>query len=54
MPQYVFVCQDCKKEFEEHLHMTDVDKAEVTCPSCGSKRVTHQVEAFYAVTGRKS
>ena len=54
MPQYVFHCEDCRKDFEQHLHMADMEKPEVACPWCGSKRVVHQVEAFYAVTGKKT
>jgi putative FmdB family regulatory protein len=54
MSQYVYHCQDCNKEFTQALHMSDVDKADVACPYCGSKRVNQLVASFSAVTSRKS
>jgi len=54
MSQYVFHCKDCKKEFTHTLHMSEVEKAQVPCPHCGSKRTEHVVAAFAAVTSRKS
>ena len=54
MSHYVFLCADCKKEFTKDLHMADLEKAEITCPACGGKRVNQQVEAFSAVTSKKS
>ncbi len=54
MSQYIFHCEDCKKEFTQHLHMSDLEKSEVVCPHCGSKRVHQLVSAFSAVTTRKS
>jgi putative FmdB family regulatory protein len=54
MSTYVFLCQDCNKEFTKSLHMADVEKVEVECPHCGSKRVLHAVASFSAVTARKS
>lgn len=54
MSTYVFLCQDCNKEFTKSLHMADVEKVEVACPDCGSKRVLHAVASFSAVTTRKS
>ncbi|MGO9337123.1 MAG: FmdB family zinc ribbon protein [Terracidiphilus sp.] len=54
MSQYMFLCQDCNKEFTRTLHMADVEKVPVACPHCGSKQVTQAVAAFTAVTSRKS
>lgn len=58
MSTYVFLCQDCNKEFTQSLHMSDLvsdlDKRVVTCPHCGSKRVEQAVSAFSAVTSKKS
>jgi len=54
MPHYVFVCQDCKKEFTQVLHFADIEKGLVACPHCGSKKVTQTVAAFTAVTSKKS
>jgi len=54
MSQYVFHCEDCNKEFTQHLHMSEMEKVELTCPHCGSKRVGQLVSAFSAVTSKKS
>ena len=35
MSKYVFYCEDCKQEFDQTLHMADVDKGGITCPKCG-------------------
>lgn len=57
MSQYIFHCDDCDKEFTRTLHISEVEEAEkggVTCPHCGSKRVSQLVAAFSAVTSKKS
>jgi putative FmdB family regulatory protein len=54
MSQYLYHCQDCDKEFTQQHHISDVEKAEATCPHCGSKRVHQLVAAFSAVTSKKS
>ena len=54
MPHYVFFCQDCKKEFDQNLHVADLEKGGIACSHCGSKRVTQMAAAFSAVTSRKS
>jgi len=54
MPHYLFVCQDCHKEFEKILHIDELDKAEIKCPECKSDKVKQEVAGFSAVTSRKS
>jgi len=54
MSQYVFLCKDCKKEFTQSLHISEMEKGGVACPHCGSKRVTQVVADFAAVTSKKS
>jgi len=54
MPQYVFFCEDCKKEFTVLLHMADLEKGGIQCPHCAGTRVTQAVAAFSAVTSKKS
>jgi len=54
MPQYVFLCQDCNKEFTQILHFSELEQGGVACPHCGSKRTTQTVAAFSAVTSKKS
>lgn len=54
MCQYVFLCQDCHKEFTQTLHIAELEKGGVACPHCGSKRVNQVVSEFSAVTAKKS
>lgn len=55
MSQYVFHCMDCNKEFNQTLHISEMEKGSVaSCPHCGSKRVGQVVSAFTAVTSKKS
>ena len=54
MSQYAFHCADCDKEFTQHHHISDIDKAEIKCPHCGSKNVHQLVSSFSAVTSKKS
>lgn len=54
MSQYLFLCLDCNKEFTQRLLISEFEKGGLTCPHCGGKNVTQRVEAFSAVTSRKS
>jgi putative FmdB family regulatory protein len=55
MSQYVFLCEDCNKEFNQAFHISDIEKGgQVQCPHCGGKRVHQLVAAFSAVTSKKS
>ena len=54
MSNYVFLCQDCKKEFTKTLHISEFEKGGVTCPHCGGNHVTQVVLEFSAVTSKKS
>jgi putative FmdB family regulatory protein len=54
MPQYVFLCEDCNREFTQTLHIADLEKGAAVCPHCGGTRVTQKAAAFSAVTSKKS
>jgi putative FmdB family regulatory protein len=54
MPVYDYLCNDCHKEFEQVLTLTEHDADKITCPHCGSKNVEQEAAAFFAVTSRKS
>jgi putative FmdB family regulatory protein len=54
MSQYAFHCADCNKEFNQQHHISDIEKAEIKCPSCGSNNVHQLVSSFSAVTSKKS
>jgi putative FmdB family regulatory protein len=54
MSHYAFVCLECNEEFAQVLLISEFEKGGITCPKCGGKRVLQKVEAFAAVTSRKS
>jgi putative FmdB family regulatory protein len=54
MPQYLYVCLDCHKEFTKALHIADLTTIRLQCPHCGSEKVEQQVAEFAAVTSKKS
>ena len=54
MPQYEFLCKDCKKPFSTFLTMAAYDKEKIVCSACGSRNVEQQLSPFYAVTSKKS
>jgi putative regulatory protein, FmdB family len=54
MPQYSFVCQDCKKTLTLFMHIADLEKGGIKCPECGSTRVEQKLEPFFANTSKKS
>lgn len=42
MPLYGFICDECSSDFEE-LVMSSSKADDVSCPSCGSRRVQRQL-----------
>lgn len=54
MPHYLFLCQDCNKEFSQILHISELEKGGIKCPHCGSANVQQRAAAFSAVTSKKS
>jgi len=54
MPQYVFFCEDCQKEFTISVHISELEKGGVRCPKCGAEKVHQMVAEFSAVTSKKS
>ena len=53
MPTYEYLCENCKKDFEVTLTITERAKASVKCPGCGSNKVSPQMTVFSAKTSRK-
>jgi len=43
MPHYDHTCEKCKKDFVVEMKMSEVDKKKVSCPECGSKKVSRNV-----------
>jgi putative FmdB family regulatory protein len=54
MSEYVFFCEECKKEFTQRLHMADREHDVISCPYCNSTKVQQAVTAFSTVTSKKS
>jgi putative FmdB family regulatory protein len=59
MPQYEFVCHECKTEFHQVLTLAEFEgyeetKEKLCCPKCGSLDVEQAWTAFFAVTSKKS
>ncbi len=54
MPTYEFLCDTCAKPFEATMTITGRASTRVTCPACGSDKVTPQMATFSAKTSRKS
>ena len=54
MPLYEFLCLDCDKTFTQVLTLTEYEKDEIACPTCGSKKVAQEPSTFFAVTSKKS
>ncbi len=54
MPQYEFFCKDCQQTFTKILTLAEYDKGGLTCPKCNGGNVEQRLQAFYAVTSKKS
>jgi putative FmdB family regulatory protein len=54
MPNYEYLCKDCRVMFEKTLTLAAHDRDPVSCPKCGSKNVVQEFTPFYAVTSKKS
>jgi putative FmdB family regulatory protein len=55
MPEYEYICNDCKKDFSVFLSVKDLDKeTKVVCSHCKSENVKRKVSAFFAKTDSKS
>ena len=54
MPDYEFLCLDCKESFEEVLPLIDYEEGDIICPHCGSTNVEQRWSVFTAITSKKS
>jgi putative FmdB family regulatory protein len=43
MPDYPYTCQNCSKRFTVFLSYQEYDDAEITCPHCGSQKVSRRL-----------
>ncbi len=53
MLHYEFACHACKKMFLKILALVDTEKAEITCPHCGSHDVEQLWSVFSTFTAKK-
>jgi putative FmdB family regulatory protein len=54
MPNYEFVCKQCKKSFTLAMSLDEYEKGHFACPKCKSRKVEQKLSAFSAVTSKKS
>jgi putative FmdB family regulatory protein len=54
MPTYQYRCQKCGKKFERTETISDHEALKVTCPKCGSKKVSFVPGNVYVMTAKKS
>jgi len=50
MPIYEYVCEDCRRDFEELVRSVRSSR-KVTCPACGGSRVQRHPSVFAARQG---
>jgi putative FmdB family regulatory protein len=54
MPSYEFFCPKCNKEISLTLTISERERGEYKCPSCGSKDLAPLLGRFFSKTSRKS
>ncbi|MBI3028436.1 MAG: zinc ribbon domain-containing protein [Candidatus Rokubacteria bacterium] len=54
MPSYEFFCPKCNKEISLTLTISERERGEYKCPSCGAKDLQPLLGAFFSKTSRKS
>ena len=45
MPLFEFICSECSRPFEE-LVRSKSNLTEVSCPSCGSQKISKKISTF--------
>lgn len=54
MPNYEFLCNDCKKKFTVTMSLAAHEKRKTTCPKCRGGRVQQLFSGFFSKTSKKS
>ncbi len=54
MPSYEFFCQTCKKEIVVTLTISERERGDYKCPTCGGKELEPLMGTFFSKTSRKS
>jgi DNA-directed RNA polymerase subunit RPC12/RpoP len=50
--EFLFLCQDCKRQFSKILTVAEYEEGSIACPHCGSSKVEQPGSPFY--TSEKS
>jgi putative FmdB family regulatory protein len=54
MPTYQYRCEKCGKKFERTETISEHEATKMTCPKCGSKKVSFVPGNVCVVTTKKS
>jgi len=54
MPLYEYYCEQCQREVEVSMSISERDKGGVACPKCGGRQMRPLVSSVFAQTSRKS
>ena len=54
MPSYEFFCPKCDKEVSLTLTISERERGEYQCPTCGGKDLRPLMGTFFSKTSRKS
>ena len=54
MPSYEFFCSKCDKEVSLTLTISERERGEYKCPTCGATKLEPLMGTFFSKTSRKS
>jgi putative FmdB family regulatory protein len=54
MPVYEYYCDNCRRDVNITLSISEHDKATAACPQCGNTTLRPLVSTFFSQTSRKS
>ena len=54
MPTYDYTCGKCGRKFAARLTIAEHVGRKAKCPKCGSRKLQHRIESFFAITSKKS
>jgi putative FmdB family regulatory protein len=54
MPVYEYYCENCRRDVNITLSITEHDTIKAACPQCGNTALRPLVSTFFSKTSRKS
>ncbi len=54
MPLYEYFCEKCQREIAITMSISEHDRANAACPTCGGGNLRPLVGTFFSKTSRKS